>query len=248
MAEEGIVIGPVQPLKHGGEYVSSHVGRRGRPKGLKNSQTTMDHEAEAALGIPIKNITEQELEYLVGRKKSLEAIECAEPLLIQEVLISEHNIKRIRAQLQTIANPPPAAEGTVKSEEQAKLEGREQRKNLASLNESMDTYMSRYHKAMDGLGARNRKKSSQEQQANPLSEIWLRYVGEIKKRKKTGEGIGCPSKEAMALAKAKSLPPEGYIVNGVLIPEEREDLIDSVEYPTNIDEKKKRGSNSGDGG
>ena len=133
--------------------------------------SSLDKEASSALGVPTDGISQSELEYLQRRKVELESIESGEPVLVAEVLIAEHNIKRIRAEQQGHQNAKPG------SADELELT----RGKLQVLSDSLDGYMRRYNAAMDGLGAR--KKRTKDVQVSPLSELWLRYTRAMAEKK-----------------------------------------------------------------
>jgi hypothetical protein len=195
--------------------------------------TDRDAALTALLGVPADNITQDDLDFFQTRKAALETADSGEPVLVQEVLICEFNIARIRRSQQELNNKKPV--------DAADLEFINDQ--LKTLKKQLDEFMDRYNSAMDSLGVR--KKRAKDVQSSPLAECWLRYVKAIEQREKRGEAIGEPSKEAQALAVSTlAAGREGmawttdFKVKGVLPTAVRKKAIESVQHPTNIDEKK----------
>lgn len=184
-----------------------------------------DEQASQLLGCDIKGISKEDFEYLERRKQELESYEGSEELLVGQVLISEYEIKRLRREHHKVSNWPDND-----------MDDLTYKKNkLKELSDELDKNMDSYNSAMESLGVR--KKRTKDVQSSPISELWLRYQRAIKQKEKRGESVGSPSKEALELARTKNDKTD-YIVHGAKSDAERKKALNSVDYPTNIDEKK----------
>jgi hypothetical protein len=191
---------------------------------------SLDIEAEHELGVTTENVTQDELDYLRGRRRELEAVESGEPLLVREVLICEYNIKRIHQRQQELNN----AKASTKDELELT------QASLKVLAKQLDEFMERYNVAMDRSGARVVRKAGVGKQVSPLPELWLRYRRAIAAKEKRGEKVGEPSKEALDLADKKAEETglkSDYRIKGALPDDVRRKAIDDVQYPS-VDEKK----------
>ena len=191
---------------------------------------SLDSEAESELGVPTENVSQEELDYLKRRKSELEASESGEPILVQEVLIAEYNIKRIRQRQQELNNATPSTKDELEVTQA----------NLKILAKQLDEFMERYNVAMDRLGARVVRKAGVGKQVSPLPELWLRYRRAIAAKERRGEKVGEPSKEALELADKKAEETglkSDYRIKGAVSDEVRRKAIDAVQYPS-VDEKK----------
>lgn len=191
--------------------------------------TTRDAAASEIIGGAVSDVTESELAYLQKRKAELEGCDGSEPLLVEQVLSAEFNVRRLKKKQQGLLNLSDRTADEVEFREKA----------LKSIARDIEDAMALYHSGMDGLGIRKQKKHAAN--TSPLSELWLRYCRVIAAKDRRGEEVGEPSKESLELAEKKAAETglkHSYKIKGALPKETRKKAIAAVQYPTNIDEKK----------